>query len=104
MRPFPRRDYSYRDFESMIVEIVDDETDTTPSHKRKRNETKEPSASVPVPHRPSSLTTMDQDNAFEELRKAFSHKMQRLQEKSRTLRDERHQERERHQKTEEDLL
>jgi hypothetical protein len=49
-RRAPRRDYSYRDFESMIVEAVDGETDTTPSRKRKRTETKEPSALVPVPH------------------------------------------------------
>jgi hypothetical protein len=50
-RKAPRRDYSYRDFESMIVEAVDDETDTTPSRKRKRTETKELSALVPVPHK-----------------------------------------------------
>ncbi|KAJ5456084.1 uncharacterized protein N7458_004348 [Penicillium daleae] len=50
-RRFPRRDYSYRDFESMIVEAVDDEADTTPSRKRKRTETKEPSTLVPVPHK-----------------------------------------------------
>jgi hypothetical protein len=46
---------------------------------------------------------MDQDNAFEELRKAVSHKMQRLQEKNRTLRDELRQERERNQNTEAEL-
>ena len=46
---------------------------------------------------------MNQDNAFEELRKAVSHKMQRLQEKNRVLRDELRQERERHQKTQEEL-
>lgn len=51
-RRAPRRDYSYRDFESMIVESVADETDTTPSRKRKRTETKEPSTLVPVPHKP----------------------------------------------------
>lgn len=49
-RRAPRRDYSYRDFESMIVEAVDYETDTTPSRKRKRTETEEPSALVLVPH------------------------------------------------------
>jgi rubrerythrin len=46
---------------------------------------------------------MDQDDAFEELRKTVSHKMQRLQEKNRMLRDELRQERKRHQKTEEEL-
>jgi hypothetical protein len=35
----------------MIVEAADDETDMTPSRKRKRTETKEPSALVPVPHK-----------------------------------------------------
>ncbi|KAJ5630661.1 uncharacterized protein N7484_010761, partial [Penicillium longicatenatum] len=43
------------------------------------------------------------DNAFKELRKTVSHKMQRLQEKNRMLRDELRQEKERHQKTEEEL-
>ncbi|KAJ5358326.1 uncharacterized protein N7496_010739 [Penicillium cataractarum] len=77
-RRAPRRDYSYRELENMIVEAVD-VTETTLSRKRKRTETKEPSAL---------------DNAFEELRKAVSHKMQRLQEKNRKLRDELRQERE----------
>ena len=45
-RRAPRRDYSYRDFESMIVE-----DEMTPSRKRKRTETKEPSALVLVPHK-----------------------------------------------------
>jgi hypothetical protein len=44
----PRRDYRYRDFESMILESNDDEADTTPSRKRKRIETKELSM-VPIP-------------------------------------------------------
>ncbi|KAJ5142460.1 uncharacterized protein N7515_001247 [Penicillium bovifimosum] len=87
-RRAPRCDYSYREFENMIVEAVGDETETTPSRKRKRIETNEPSAL---------------DNAFGELRKAVSHKMQRLQEKNRKLRDELCQERQRHQKTEEEL-
>jgi hypothetical protein len=47
-RRVPRRDYSYRDFESMVGEAVDEEADTTPSRKRKRTETKEPSTLVPV--------------------------------------------------------
>lgn len=47
----PRRDYSYRDFESMIIESVNAEADPTPSRKRRRTETKEPSALVPVPHK-----------------------------------------------------
>ncbi|PYH76329.1 hypothetical protein BO82DRAFT_208027 [Aspergillus uvarum CBS 121591] len=76
------RDYSYRKFENLVVEAVN-ETETTPSHKCKRTETKEPSAL---------------DNAFEELRKAVNHKIKQLQEKNRNLRDELHQERERHQK------
>ena len=49
-RRAPRRDYSYREFETLIVEAVDNETDTTPSRKRKRTETKEASALVPVPY------------------------------------------------------
>jgi hypothetical protein len=49
-RRAPRRDYSYREFENMIVKAVD-ETETTPSRKRKRTETKEPSALVPVFHK-----------------------------------------------------
>jgi hypothetical protein len=49
-RRAPRRDYSYREFEDMIVDGVDDETETTQSRKRKRTKTKEPSALVPVPH------------------------------------------------------
>jgi hypothetical protein len=48
-RRAPRRDYSYREFENMIVKAVD-ETETTPSRKRKRTETKEPSTLVPVPY------------------------------------------------------
>ncbi|KAJ5971818.1 uncharacterized protein N7479_001736 [Penicillium vulpinum] len=87
-RRVPRLDYCYRDFESMIVESVADETDTIPSRKRKRTETKEPSTL---------------ENAVEELRGAVSHKMQRLQDKNRILRDELRQERERHQKTQEEL-
>ncbi|CAG8902302.1 unnamed protein product [Penicillium egyptiacum] len=79
----PRCDYSYREFEHMFGE-TDDETDTTPSRKRKRTEMKEPSAL---------------DNAFKELQKAIRHKMQRLREKKRMLRDELRQERERHRKT-----
>lgn len=50
-RRAPRRDYTYREFENMIIEAVNDETETTPSRKRKRTETKEPSALVPVPHK-----------------------------------------------------
>ena len=46
-----RRDYSHQDFESMIVEAVDDETNTTPSRKRKRTETIGLSALVLVPHK-----------------------------------------------------
>ncbi|KAJ5447693.1 hypothetical protein N7445_002514, partial [Penicillium cf. griseofulvum] len=87
-RRAPRRDYSYRDFKSIIVELVANKTDTTLSRKRKRTETKEPSTL---------------ENAFKELRGAVSHKIQRLQEKNRILRDELYQERERHQKTEEEL-
>ena len=49
-RRAPRRDYSYRDFENMIVDAVDNETDTTSSRKRKRTGTKKASALVPVPH------------------------------------------------------
>ena len=44
----PRRDYRYRDFESMIVESNADKADTTPSRKRKRTKTKELSM-VPIP-------------------------------------------------------
>ncbi|OQD78930.1 hypothetical protein PENANT_c071G07560 [Penicillium antarcticum] len=77
-RKAPRRDYSYRNFENMIVEAVADETDTTPSRKRKRTETKEPSSERQL------------------------NKKQRLQEKSRILQDELRQERERHQKTQEE--
>ncbi|KAF9882691.1 hypothetical protein FE257_005523 [Aspergillus nanangensis] len=84
----PRGGYSYQDFESSIVEAVDGETDTTPSRKRKRNETKEPSAL---------------DNALEEVRRTVSHEIQRLQEKNRILRDELLQERKNHKKTEEEL-
>jgi rubrerythrin len=47
---------------------------------------------------------MDQGNAFEELRKAISHKMQRLQEKNPKFRDECRQESEKRQRTEEDLF
>jgi hypothetical protein len=50
-RRAPRRDYSYREFENMINEAVNDETETTPSRKRKRTETKEPSLLVPIPHK-----------------------------------------------------
>lgn len=46
----PRRDYSYRDFESMIVDAVEGEVDMTP-RKRKRTEMKESSALVLVPHK-----------------------------------------------------
>jgi hypothetical protein len=35
----------------MIIKVVDDETETTLSRKRKRTETKEPSALVLVPHK-----------------------------------------------------
>jgi hypothetical protein len=35
----------------MINEAVNDETETTPSRKRKRTETKEPSLLVPIPHK-----------------------------------------------------
>ena len=49
-RRAPRRDYSYPNFENMIVESVDEEADTTLSRKRRRTKTKEPSALVPVPH------------------------------------------------------
>ena len=53
----PCRDYSYREFESMIIESVTAEADTTPSRKRRRTETKDPSTLVPVPHKIySSLT------------------------------------------------
>lgn len=45
-----RRDYSYRDFESMIIESVNADANPTPSRKRRRTETKEPSALVPVTH------------------------------------------------------
>ncbi|KAJ5960722.1 uncharacterized protein N7479_007872, partial [Penicillium vulpinum] len=40
-RRAPRCDYSYRDFESIIVESVANKTDTTLSRKYKRTETKE---------------------------------------------------------------
>jgi hypothetical protein len=50
-RRVPRRDYSYRNFESIIVEVVDGETDKTLSRKRKRTETKELSALVLVPYK-----------------------------------------------------
>ncbi len=50
-RSAPRRDYSYWDFENMIVKAVDDKTDTAPSRKRKRTETEEPSRLVLVPHK-----------------------------------------------------
>jgi hypothetical protein len=50
-RRAPCRDYSYRNFENIIVEVVDDETETTLSRKRKRTETKEPSALVLVPYK-----------------------------------------------------
>lgn len=50
-RRAPRRDYSYREFENMIIEAVNDETETTPSRKRERTETKEPSSLVLVPHK-----------------------------------------------------
>jgi hypothetical protein len=48
-RRVPRCDYSYRDFELKIAEAVDNDADATPSRKRKRTETKEPSTLVPVP-------------------------------------------------------
>lgn len=51
LRRASRRDYSYRDFESMIVKVVEDEANTTLSRKRKRTETKEPSALVLVPYK-----------------------------------------------------
>jgi hypothetical protein len=35
----------------MIVKAVEDEANTTPSRKRKRTETKEPFALVPVPYK-----------------------------------------------------
>jgi hypothetical protein len=47
----PRRDYTYRHFENMIIESVNAEANTTPSRKRRRTETKESSALVPVPHK-----------------------------------------------------
>jgi hypothetical protein len=47
-RRAPRRDYSYRDFESMIGESVGDEADTTPSRKRKRTEAEQLTAMVSV--------------------------------------------------------
>lgn len=50
-RKAPRRDYSYRDFESMIIGVIDSETDTILSRKRKRAETREPSTLVLVPHK-----------------------------------------------------
>ncbi|KAJ5117394.1 hypothetical protein N7448_011026 [Penicillium atrosanguineum] len=46
----PRRNYSYQDFESIIIESVNAEADTTPSRKRRGTETKEPSVLVPIPH------------------------------------------------------
>lgn len=84
----PRRDYSYRDFESMIIESVNAEADPTPSRKRRRTETKEPSAL---------------DDAFGGLRKALDREIQLLQERNRMLRDELRLEREGHQKTQEEL-
>ncbi|KAJ5318556.1 hypothetical protein N7476_004976, partial [Penicillium atrosanguineum] len=83
-----RRDYSYQDFESIIIESVNAEADTTPSRKRRGTETKEPSAL---------------DNAFGGLRKALDREIQLLQEKNRMLRDEIRLEREGHQKTQEEL-
>lgn len=50
-RRVPYRDYSYRDFKSIISEVVDKEADTTLSRKRKRIETKEPSTLVLVPYK-----------------------------------------------------
>jgi hypothetical protein len=47
----PRRDYSYREFESMISEAVNKEADTAPSRKRKRTATMEPSTLVLVPYK-----------------------------------------------------
>lgn len=46
----PRRDYSNQDSESVIVEALDDETNTTLSRKRKRTETG-PSTWVLVPYK-----------------------------------------------------
>ncbi|CAG8091507.1 unnamed protein product [Penicillium nalgiovense] len=79
----PRRDYRYRDFESMIIESNADEVDTTPSRKRKRTESKE----------------LSMDNAFEELRKAVDREIQLLEEKKRMLQDQLHLEREAHKQT-----
>jgi rubrerythrin len=46
---------------------------------------------------------MEQDKAFEELRKATSHKLQRLEEKNQLLQDELRLERERYQKAQQEL-
>jgi hypothetical protein len=50
-RRAPRRDYSYRDFKSIIVELVANKTDITLLRKRKRTETKELSILVLVPYK-----------------------------------------------------
>ncbi|KAJ5200380.1 hypothetical protein N7472_005584, partial [Penicillium cf. griseofulvum] len=62
-RRAPRYNYSYRDFKSIIVELVANKTDTILLYKCKRTETKEPSTL---------------ENAFKELRGAVSYKIQRL--------------------------
>ena len=97
VRKTPRRDYSYREFERMIAESVDDETETTLSRKRKRTEAKEPSSLVRVPRKTFfTLINNGQDNAFGKLQTVISYKMQRLREDNRILRDKLLYEREKH--------
>lgn len=47
---YPRRDYRYQEFESMLGEAIDDAPIIPSSRKRKRTET-ESSILVPVPHK-----------------------------------------------------
>ncbi|KAJ5284892.1 hypothetical protein N7524_000198 [Penicillium chrysogenum] len=75
----PRRDYRYRDFESMIIESNADEVDTIAQTEKDR--------------------IKGADNAFEELRKAVDRETQLLEEKKRMLQDQLHLEREAHKQT-----
>ncbi|CAG8887486.1 unnamed protein product [Penicillium egyptiacum] len=82
----PRRDYSYPDFESMVVN--DDAADTAPSRKRKRTETEESSTL---------------DRVFKKLRRALDHDIQQLRQSNIELREDIRLERNRRQKTQEEF-
>ncbi|KAJ5593097.1 hypothetical protein N7537_010001 [Penicillium hordei] len=75
-RRYPRRDYRYQEFESMLVEAIDDAPIMPPSH---------------------------QDNVFKNFRNAVDDEIQLLRDKNRALLEELRQEREERQKLEEQI-